>query len=183
MTLYVELLLYSSTFCSIKDVLEINLCKQGFCLTLWSRRVRRVMVCYIILYHFIICIILLVRVIFVLSFSSRVQTTCWSINFKFSSHFSNSFIALEFFPNFQKLRDCLLKCRHLVTVENRDSLAMGGLCPCLVMIHWAWAGESLFSQSVVTRVSQCLLLHPFLCHTLLALGFGTSDLVAQLLFT
>ena len=43
--------------------------------------------------------------------------------------------------------------------------------------------ESPFSQSVVTRVSQCLLLHPFLCHALLALGFGTSDLVSQLLFT
>ena len=77
MTLYVELLLYSSRFCFIKDVLEINPCKQDFSLTLWSRRVRsrRVMILYIILYHFIISIILLVRVIFVLSFSSRVQTT------------------------------------------------------------------------------------------------------------
>ena len=56
--------------------------------------------------------------------------------FKFSSHFSNSCIALKFFSNFQKLMDCLQKYGHLVTVENRDSLATGGLCPCLVMIHW-----------------------------------------------
>lgn len=82
------MLLYSSTFCFLKDTLEINLCKQVLSWPCGSRvriKGRRIIILYI-LYHFIICVILLIRVIYVLSFSSSVQNTCWIIYFRLPSH-------------------------------------------------------------------------------------------------